>query len=68
VGDDFVDVPVQGLVDGAACQRAKLSHRKIDGQGAGGNSTGPQWRSPTILDEIAGTSQIAVVDGQGNAV
>ena len=72
VGDDrFVDVPVAGLVDAAyLASRAKLiAPEKSMGRAQPGTPPGVKLAlADDSVDEIAGTSQIAIVDGQGNAV
>ncbi|MBL0143025.1 MAG: gamma-glutamyltransferase [Betaproteobacteria bacterium] len=72
VGDDrFVDVPVKGLVDaGYLADRAKLiATDKAMGRAQPGHPPGLRVAfADDPVDEVAGTSHIAVVDGQGNAV
>jgi len=72
VGDDrFVDVPVKGLVDaGYLAGRAKLiAAEKSMGRAQPGTPPGLKVTlADDPVDEVAGTSQIAIVDGQGNAV
>jgi gamma-glutamyltranspeptidase/glutathione hydrolase len=72
VGDDrFVDVPVQGLVDRAyLASRAKLiAGEKSMGKAEPGTPPGLKVAfADDPVDEVAGTSHIAVVDGRGNAV
>lgn len=72
VGDDrFVDVPVRGLVDrGYLAARAKLiADGKSMGKAAPGTPPGLKVAfADDPVDEVAGTSHIAVVDGGGNAV
>jgi gamma-glutamyltranspeptidase/glutathione hydrolase len=72
VGDDrFVDVPVQGLVDrGYLAQRAKLiAAEKSMGKAQPGTPPGLKVvLADDPVDEVAGTSHIAIVDAQGNAV
>jgi gamma-glutamyltranspeptidase/glutathione hydrolase len=72
VGDErFVDVPVRGLVDrGYLAQRAKLiSPEKSMGKAEPGTPPGLKVAfADDPVDEVAGTSHIAVVDAQGNAV
>ncbi len=72
VGDDrFVDVPVKGLVDaGYLAQRAKLiAPERSMGKAQPGTPPGLKVAlADDPVDEVAGTSHIAVVDAQGNAV
>ncbi len=72
VGDDrFVDVPVAGLVDrGYLAERAKLiAAEKSMGRAQPGTPPGLKVAmADDPVDEVAGTSHIAIVDGQGNAV
>ncbi|HQY47431.1 MAG TPA: gamma-glutamyltransferase [Usitatibacteraceae bacterium] len=72
VGDDrFVEVPVQGLVDkGYLAQRAKLiAPEKSMGRAQPGTPPGLRVAlADDPVDEVAGTSHIAIVDAQGNAV
>ena len=72
VGDDrFVDVPVAGLVDRAyLADRAKLiAAEKSMGRAQPGTPPGLKVAmADDPVDEVAGTSHIAIVDGQGNAV
>jgi gamma-glutamyltranspeptidase/glutathione hydrolase len=72
VGDDrFVDVPVRGLVDaGYLAERARLiAPDKSMGRARPGTPPGLKVAlADDPVDEVAGTSHIAVVDAQGNAV
>lgn len=72
VGDDrFVDVPVRGLVDaGYLSSRAKLiATEKSMGKAQPGTPPGLKVAlADDPVDEVAGTSHIAIVDAQGNAV
>ncbi|MGE0358075.1 MAG: gamma-glutamyltransferase [Burkholderiales bacterium] len=72
VADDrFVDMPVAGLVDPAyLAQRAKLiAPEKSMGRAQPGTPPGLKVAlADDPVDEVAGTSQVAVVDAQGNAV
>ena len=72
VGDDrFVDVPVAGLVDRAyLADRTKLiAAEKSMGRAQPGTPPGLKVAmADDPVDEVAGTSHIAIVDGQGNAV
>jgi len=72
VADDrFVDVPVQGLVDPAY---VRSRSRLIDtghamGKAAAGTPPGAQAAyADDAMEEIPGTTQIAIVDRDGNAV
>jgi gamma-glutamyltranspeptidase / glutathione hydrolase len=72
VADDrFVDVPVHGLVDPAyLAARAKLvAPQKSMGKAEAGTPAGAKvsWADDPV-DEVAGTSHIAIVDREGNAV
>jgi gamma-glutamyltranspeptidase/glutathione hydrolase len=72
VADDrFVDVPVKGLVDPAyLAARAKLVlPQKSMGKAEAGTPAGAKvsWADDPV-DEVAGTSHIAIVDREGNAV
>ncbi len=72
VADDrFVDVPVAGLVDrGYLAARAKLiSPEKSMGKARPGTPPGLKVAlADDPVDEVPGTSQIAIVDAKGNAV
>ena len=72
VADDrFVDVPVRGLVDaGYVAGRAKLVRAEQSmGRAEAGKPPGSRVAmADDPVDEVAGTSHIAIVDGQGNAV
>ncbi|APV49939.1 gamma-glutamyltransferase [Betaproteobacteria bacterium GR16-43] len=72
VADDrFVDVPVRGLVDaGYLAERAKLVRpEKSMGRAEAGTPAGVKVAlADDPVDEVAGTSHIAIVDAQGNAV
>jgi gamma-glutamyltranspeptidase/glutathione hydrolase len=72
VADDrYVDVPVKGLVDPAyLAARAKLIQpQKSMGKAEAGAPAGAKvsWADDPV-DEVAGTSHIAIVDREGNAV
>ena len=72
VGDDrFTDVPVKGLVDPAyLADRAKLINDERS-MGSARPGTPPGLKvalADDPVDEVAGTSHIAVVDAAGNAV
>jgi gamma-glutamyltranspeptidase/glutathione hydrolase len=70
VADDrFVDVPVRGLLDPAyLAARARLIQPHSMGKAAAGTPPGARLAyADDAVDEVAGTSHIAVVDGDGNA-
>ena len=72
LGDDrFVDVPLKGLVDpGYLASRSRLIAReKSMGRAEAGTPAGVKaaYRSD-YHDEVIGTSQIVIVDGQGNGL
>jgi gamma-glutamyltranspeptidase / glutathione hydrolase len=72
VADDrFVDVPVKGLVDRAyVASRARLI-RPESSMGTANAGTPPGAKvalADDPVDEAMGTSQISIVDGDGNAV
>ncbi|QJR12370.1 Glutathione hydrolase proenzyme [Usitatibacter rugosus] len=72
VGDDrYVDVPVTGLVDARyIAQRSQLVRaEKSMGRAEAGTPPGTKVAlADDPVDEVAGTSQIAIVDAAGNAV
>jgi gamma-glutamyltranspeptidase/glutathione hydrolase len=72
VADDrYVDVPVKGLVDAAyIAERAKLVRAgKSMGRAEAGTPPGTKVAmADDTVDEMAGTSHIAIVDASGNAV
>ena len=72
VADDrFVSVPVRGLLDpGYLAGRAKeIRPEKSMGRAQAGTPPGAQTALlDDPVDEVAGTSHIAIVDGSGNAV
>ena len=72
VADDrFVEVPVQGLVDASyLAERARLvSPAKSMGIAKPGTPPGVRLAfADDPVDEVAGTSQISIVDREGNAV
>ncbi|MFZ9193939.1 MAG: gamma-glutamyltransferase [Burkholderiales bacterium] len=72
VADDrFVDVPVHGLLDPAyLAARAKLIQpERSMGKAAAGTPPGARAaHADDPVEEVAGTSHIAIVDGDGNAV
>jgi gamma-glutamyltranspeptidase/glutathione hydrolase len=72
VGDDrFVDVPVAGLVDpGYLADRARLiAPERSMGKAQPGTPPGLKVAlADDPVEEAAGTSHIAIVDGHGNAV
>ncbi|HEX2528653.1 MAG TPA: gamma-glutamyltransferase [Geminicoccus sp.] len=69
---DFVRVPVRGLLD-QAYLTTRAQAIRLDSsipKAAAGN---PPWREAALLapdesDKLPGTSQIAIVDGEGNAI
>jgi gamma-glutamyltranspeptidase/glutathione hydrolase len=70
VADDrFVDVPVRGLLDPAyLAARARLIQPRSMGKAAAGTPPGARLAyADDAVDEVAGTSHIAIVDGDGNA-
>ena len=70
VADDrFVDVPVRGLLDPAyLAARARLIQPHSMGKAAAGTPPGARLAyADDAVDEVAGTSHIAIVDGDGNA-
>jgi gamma-glutamyltranspeptidase/glutathione hydrolase len=70
VADDrFVDVPVRGLLDPAyLAARARLIQPRSMGKAAAGTPPGARLAyADDTVDEVAGTSHIAIVDGDGNA-
>jgi gamma-glutamyltranspeptidase/glutathione hydrolase len=69
--DRFVDVPVQGLVDpGYVRSRSmQIDARRAMGRAAAGMPPGAKVSyAGSEMDEIAGTTHIAIVDRDGNAV
>ncbi len=72
VADDrFVDVPVRGLLDPAYLAGRAAAIRTDRSMGRAGAGTPPGARTAyagDAADEAAGTSHIAIVDGDGNAV
>jgi gamma-glutamyltranspeptidase/glutathione hydrolase len=72
VADDrFVDVPVRGLLDPAyLAVRARLIQReRAMGKAEAGMPPGVKTAyADDMVDEVAGTSHIAIVDNDGNAV
>ena len=70
VADDrFVDVPVRGLLDPAyLAARARLIQPRSMGKATAGTPPGARLAyADDAVDEVAGTSHIAIVDGDGNA-
>ena len=72
VADDrFVDVPVRGLLDPAylAARARLIQPERAMGKAEAGTPPGARlaWADDPV-DEVAGTSHIAIVDGDGNAV
>ena len=72
VADDrFVDVPVQGLVDPAyvRSRSSLIDPGRAMGKAAAGVPAGAKAAyADDAMDEIPGTTQIAIVDRDGNAV
>ena len=72
VADDrYVDVPVKGLVDaGYMASRAQLIRReKSMNKAEAGTPPGAKVAfAADPVDEVAGTTQVSIVDGDGNAV
>jgi gamma-glutamyltranspeptidase / glutathione hydrolase len=72
VGDDrYIDVPVKGLVDTAyVASRAQLIRpEKSMNHAAAGTPPGARVAfADDPVDEVAGTSHVSIVDGDGNAV
>jgi gamma-glutamyltranspeptidase/glutathione hydrolase len=71
VADDrFVDVPVKGLLDPAYLRaRAQLITEKSMGKAQAGNPEGVKLAyDDDPVDEIPGTTQISIIDAEGNAV
>lgn len=69
VGDpDFVEVPVEGLLDAAyvASRRQLIGERAAPAHFAG-TPPGARVTAPDDTDEAAGTSHFVIVDAQGNA-
>ncbi len=66
---DFVDIPVEGLLDPAYLKaRAALIGDKAGAAPAPGKPKGAGPRAPDATLEPGGTSHLVVVDSQGNAV
>jgi len=70
IGDpDFVDVPVQGLLDPAyLAKRAKLIGPVAAATVAPGKPKGAGVRAPDATKEVAGTTHLVIVDQWGNVV
>jgi gamma-glutamyltranspeptidase/glutathione hydrolase len=71
VGDpDFVKVPVAGMLDPAYLARrsALISPDKALPTVSAGAPAGAPLRTPVPAKEVAGTTDLAVVDGRGNVV
>lgn len=72
VADDrFVDVPVRGLLDPAylAARAQLIQPGHSMGRAEAGTPPGARLAyADDVVDEVAGTSHIAIVDGDGNAV
>ncbi|MFM8939871.1 MAG: gamma-glutamyltransferase [Phenylobacterium sp.] len=67
---DFVDVPVQGLLDPAYLKaRAALIPAEVAGAPPGpGKPRGAGVRAPDATQEPGGTTHFVIVDGDGNVV
>jgi gamma-glutamyltranspeptidase/glutathione hydrolase len=66
---DFVDVPVEGLLDPAYLKaRAAQIPEHAGAAPAPGNPKGAGPRGPDATKEPGGTSHMVIVDAQGNAV
>ena len=70
IGDpDFVDVPVQGLLDPAyLAERAKLIGPSPAATVAPGKPKGAGVRAPDRTQEVHGTTHLVIVDQWGNVV
>lgn len=70
IGDpDFVDVPVEGLLDPAyVAERAKLIGPMAAATVAPGNPRGAGVRAPDRTQEVHGTTHLVIVDSWGNVV
>ncbi len=68
--DDFVNVPVNGLLDPSyLAQRAKLINKNKDmGKAVAGTPKGALAQADDMAYEMPSTSHIAIVDAQGNAI
>jgi gamma-glutamyltranspeptidase/glutathione hydrolase len=71
VGDpDFVRVPVKGMLDPAylASRSALISESTTMARVAAGTPPGAPARTPAPVSEVAGTTDLAVADRDGNVV
>ncbi len=71
VGDpDFVAVPIKGMLDPAylASRSALMSPDRTMASVAAGNPPGAPPRTPAPVSEVAGTTDLAVADRDGNVV
>ncbi|MBU1378844.1 MAG: gamma-glutamyltransferase family protein [Alphaproteobacteria bacterium] len=70
IGDpDFVDVPVEGLLDPAyLAERAKLIGPSAAATMAPGKPKGAGPRAPDATKEVSGTTHLVIVDQWGNVV
>mgnify|MGYP003862086745 CR=1 FL=1 len=68
--NDFVNVPVNGLIDkGYLAKRAKLINKSQDmGKALAGNPEGALVQANDLAYEMPSTSHISIVDSKGNAV
>ncbi len=66
---DFVEVPVQGLLDPAyLAARAKLIGERSMGHAEPGHPAGASAAADVPETELAGTSHVSIVDARGNGV
>ena len=71
LGDpDFVDVPLKGLLDRryVAGRSALIDPARTMASVAAGTPPGAPRRVPATVQEVAGTTDLAVADGAGNVV
>jgi gamma-glutamyltranspeptidase/glutathione hydrolase len=68
--DDFVNVPVKGLLDRRyLASRAQLISKNRDmGKAVAGQPSGSLAQADDLAYEMPSTSHIAIVDGEGNAI
>ncbi|MFQ3287982.1 MAG: gamma-glutamyltranspeptidase/glutathione hydrolase [Alteromonadaceae bacterium] len=68
--DDFVNVPVNGLLDKRyLASRAQLISKNRDmGRAVAGQPSGSLIQAEDLAYEMPSTSHIAIVDGEGNAI
>ena len=68
--DDFVNVPLKGLLDRRyLASRAQLISKNKDmGKAVAGQPSGSLAQADDIAYEMPSTSHIAIVDGEGNAI